>query len=596
MLYFDVECFHGYFLITMIDEAGAVTNHQLYSGAKGWNPSLIRKTFENNITVGFNSNSYDLIMVVAALTGRTNDELKKLSDHIIKSDKPGWMICKDMGLSIPDAWDHIDIIDVIPGQTRLKIYAARIGQPKLQDLPYHHDDVIETPAQREVIRQYCANDCRDTKALAHTIRDQLKLRKDMSEEYQMDLRSKSDAQIAEAVIRSRMEDRTGHRPKPTQLPSDYTFTYSDPKIIEFETPILRRVYHRIMGTRFGLSKAGSVANPEWLAKTKIPIGFSTYSMGIGGLHSIEKGQAVEPRENEVLMDFDVASYYPSIILQQGVYPKSLGPEFLTVFQAIVEERLAAKAEGDKVTADTLKIVVNGTYGKLGSKYSVMYSPDLLAQTTLTGQLALLMLIERIETRTGAKVVSANTDGIVVLAARKHEKAVLHITKEWQRETSYVLERNDYAALYSRDVNNYVAVKTDGSLKRKGVFKKPDLTKNPDYPIVTEAAAQWVSGQGNYYVDTIKTCRDIRQFVKVRTVNKGGAVWRGENLGKAVRYYRSTEVPEDEAIVYAKDGYKVPTSNGSRPIMELPDRFPTDIDYDWYIEETKKVINGMGVKL
>ena len=593
MLYFDTECFHGYFLITLIDEDGNATNHELFDGAKGWNPSLIRKTFEDNTTVGFNSNSYDLVMVAAALAGRTNDELKKLSDHIIKSDKPSWMICKDMGINIPQAWDHIDIIDVLFGQARLKIYAARIGQPKLQDLPYHHDDVIKTPEKREVVRKYCLNDCRDTQALARQVRDQLKLRKDMSEEYGMDLRSKSDAQIAEAVIRSRMEDKTGHRPKPTQLPSDYTFTYKDPKIISFEDPTLRRVYHRIMGTKFELAKSGSVANPEWLAKSKIGVGFSTYSMGIGGLHSVEKGQAVAPRGNEVLMDFDVASYYPSIILQQGVYPKALGKDFLTVFKGIVDERLAAKRSGDKVTADTLKIVVNGTYGKLGSKYSVMYSPDLLAQTTLTGQLALLMLIERIEKGTGASVVSANTDGVVVLAARKHEQAVLDVTEQWQRDTSYVLERNDYAALYSRDVNNYVAVKTDGTLKRKGVFKEPDLTKNPDYPIVTEAAARWVSGQGNYYVDTIKACRDIRQFVKVRTVNKGGAVWRGENLGKAVRYYRSTEVPEDEAIRYAKDDYKVPTSDASRPIMELPDKFPDDVDYEWYIDEAKKVITGMG---
>ncbi len=263
-----------------------------------------------------------------------------------------------------------------------------------------------------------------------------------------------------------------------------------------------------------------------------------------------------------------------------------------MFKGIVDGRLAANRSGDKVTADTLKIVVNGTYGKLGSKYAVMYSPDLLAQTTLTGQLALLMLIERIEKGTGASVVSANTDGVVVLAARKHEQAVLDVTEQWQRDTSYVLERSDYAARDSRDVNNYVAVKTDGTWKRKGVFKKPDLSKNPDYPIVTEAAARWVSNQGDYR-DVVRGCQDIRQFVKVRTVNKGGAVWRGENLGKAVRYYRSTEVPVDEAIRYAKDDYKVPTSDASRPIMELPDKFPDDVDYDWYIDEAKKVITGMG---
>lgn len=595
MLYFDTECFHGYFLITLIDSEAGVTNHELFDGARGWNPSLIRKTFEDNTTVGFNSSQYDLVMVAAALAGRTNDELKKLSDHIIKSDKPAWMICKDMGINVPPDWDHIDVMPVIKGQARLKIYAARIGQPKLQDLPYHHDKVISTAEERETIRRYCLNDCQDTRALADAVHDQLKLRKDMSEDYGIDLRSKSDAQIAEAVIRDRMYDRTGRQPKPTQIPSDYTFTYKDPEIIEFEGPILRGIYHRIMGTKFGLSKSGSAQLPDWLSKQVMQVGFSGYSMGIGGLHSVESCQPVAPRGNEVLMDFDVASYYPSIILQQGVYPKSLGPDFLTVFKDIVDERLAAKRGGDKVTANTLKIVVNGTYGKLGSKYSAMYSPDLLAQTTLTGQLALLMLIERIE-NVGASVVSANTDGVVVLATKKHEASVLAVTEQWERDTSYVLERSDYAALYSRDVNNYVAVKTDGTIKRKGVFARPGLDKNPDYPIVYDAAAKWVADQGNYYVDTIKACRDIREFVKVRTVNKGGAVWRNENLGKAVRFYKSSDVPEDEAIVYANDGYKVPTSDGCRPVMELPDKFPSDINYDWYIAETQKVIEGMGGSL
>ncbi len=50
MLYFDTECFHGYFLITLIDSEAGVTNHELFDGPKGWHPSLIRKTFENTPT------------------------------------------------------------------------------------------------------------------------------------------------------------------------------------------------------------------------------------------------------------------------------------------------------------------------------------------------------------------------------------------------------------------------------------------------------------------------------------------------------------------------------------------------------------------
>ena len=590
MLYVDVECFHDYFLISFLDNDGRVAHYEMYEG-KHWNPWPIKEIMLKNTTVGFNSNHYDLLMIAAAIEGRDNAELKALSDRIIKSDKPAWEVVKEERLKIDTNWDHIDIINVIPGQARLKIYAARIGQPRLQDLPYHHNDKIGTPERRKVVRDYCHNDVRDTKALFESVAPQIKLRKSMSEEYGMDLRSKSDAQIAEAVMRDRMGDALDRRPKPTKLSPDYRFKYRNPGIIEFDALALRKLYARIMGTTFTLSKSGSVANPEWLAKTTTRIGTTDYSVGIGGLHSCESAQTVRAGSTHLLMDFDVASYYPSIILQQGVFPKSLGKDFLTVFNGIVEERLVAKRAKDKVTADTLKIVVNGTYGKLGSKYSVMYSPDLLAQTTLTGQLSLLMLIERME-KVGAKVVSANTDGIVVLAPKALEPEIEQVVFDWELDTSYELERNDYAALYSRDVNNYIAVKTDGSVKRKGVFAEPGLSKNPAYVIVADAVAEHVSGQGNYE-QAIRSCRDIKKFVMVRTVNKGGAVWRGEHLGKAVRFYKSTEVGADEAIRYADDDYKVPTSDACRPVMELPDEIPTDVDFDWYVAEAEKTLKGMG---
>ena len=111
------------------------------------------------------------------------------------------------------------------------------------------------------------------------------------------------------------------------------------------------------------------------------------------------------------MDCDVASYYPSIILNQGLCPANIGENFLRVYKKIVDERLKAKKEGDKVVSESLKIVINGSFGKFGSKFSALYAPEMLLQVTLTGQLALLMLIEKLE-NADIKVISANTDGVV----------------------------------------------------------------------------------------------------------------------------------------------------------------------------------------
>ena len=121
----------------------------------------------------------------------------------------------------------------------------------------------------------------------------------------------------------------------------------------------------------------------------------TQATGIGGLHSQEKSISVVSNETHVMRNADFASYYPFIILNQGLYPKHLGTKFLSVYRSIVETRLRAKADGNKLIAESLKITINGSFGKLGSKYSKLYSPNLMLATTITGQLTLLMLIEQL---------------------------------------------------------------------------------------------------------------------------------------------------------------------------------------------------------
>ena len=268
----------------------------------------------------------------------------------------------------------------------------------------------------------------------------------------------------------------------------------------------------------------------------------------------------------------------------------MGKGFLTVYQSIVDQRLVAKRAGDKSTADTLKIVVNGSFGKLGSKYSILYAPNLLIQTTITGQLCLLMLIEAYEAA-GATVVSANTDGVVVLAPKALEGAIEQANWDWMLRTSYELERTDYAALHSRDVNNYIAIKLDGSTKGKGVFGGQAISKNPDFPIVSEAIAAHLSGKADFR-DVIRQCKDVTKFITVRKVT-GGAEWRGEPLGKAVRFYYSTETEQGEAITYFKNGNKVPKSDGARPLMDLPATLPSDIDLERYVGMAMIAMKGMG---
>lgn len=588
MLYLDVETYPDYFLIAMLSDTGNVATFERYPGAD-FDTRKLQITLSRHTNITFNGNSYDMPMVAAAIEGWDNAALKRLSDMLIMDKRPAWAICRDSDLAIPSSWDHIDLIEVAPGSASLKIYGGRLHAQKLQDLPYSPDDLIDAN-KREQLRRYCVNDLETTRLLHEALTQPIALREQMGQQYGMDLRSKSDAQIAETVIKSELSARTGKRYTAPKLVNNYSFRYRDPGIVRFDDPELQSVFEKMTQTDFTLSANGGVAMPNWIKSTRPEINGRKYQMGIGGLHSMEKRQCVKAGDG-CLFELDVASYYPNIILQQQLAPETMGAEFLEAYGEIVERRLHAKATGDKSTADSLKIAVNGSFGKLGSKYSALYSPDLLIQTTVTGQLALLMLIERV-TQAGAEVVSANTDGIVVYCDSERENDVEAAAFEWMLDTTYELERTDYALMASRDVNNYVAVKPDGSTKGKGAFAEPTMMKNPDGQIVYQAVTQYAI-DATPVEQTIKQCQDLRRFVTVRQV-KGGAVWRDQALGKAVRWYQSRNVPEDECIRYASNGNKVPRSDGAIPVMDLPESLPDDIDYDAYISDAEKLLCEVGL--
>ena len=591
MLIIDVEIYQNYFLLSALHpSSGKVRHFEIYDDHR-FDPKQLNGLMRSYTTVSFNGNNFDLPLILMAINGASVESIKRVADQIILDKTPSWRILRDSNLTIPASWDHIDLIEVAPGQSSLKIYGGRLNAPKLQDLPIDPAATI-TPEQREELKRYCINDLETTWLLFKKLKKPIELRESMSTEYGLDLRSKSDAQIAETVIKSELGKLTGKDYRAPKLPANYGFKYKDPGIIEYQTEQLQSVFERIKSHRFTMAANGSVKMPDWLKSTKIEIDGAKYQMGIGGLHSCEKSQYVTNDNGMVLADWDVASYYPNIILQQQLAPDTLGHDFLNVYESIVKRRLAAKKAGDESTADTLKICINGSFGKLGSKYSALYSPDLLIQTTVTGQLALLMLIESL-TLNGVRVVSANTDGIVVYHREDQRALVDSITWDWMLRTSYTLEQTEYRAIASRDVNNYVAVKLDGSVKGKGCFAAGGLQKNPDQPIIYKAVAEKIAN-GTPLAKTITESDDICDFVTVRSV-KGGAVWRGKELGKAVRFYLSTSVPEDESIHYKLNGNRVPKSAGALPLMELPDTLPTDVDYRSYIVAAEKLLCEVGYK-
>lgn len=555
-------------------EDGAIKHFELYDGhpldIKG-----IRHILNKGLIITFNGNHYDMPMLQLALCGADNEQLKRLSDSIIGG-------AKTWGMEKPEC-NHIDVKEPAPGvMTGLKIYGGRLKCEKLQDLPIEPSASI-SPNQRKLLRDYCVNDLVTTKELYLAIEKDIKLRSELSKEYSVDLRSKSDAQIAEALFRSYLTAkgvRVGKR-QAQVLP----FKYRLPDWVEFESPEFNEMLKKVIDCTFEVSDAGKPKMPEELNKA-VEFNGAKYKFGIGGLHSQEKKQVIEPTAEQLFGEFDIASMYPSIIIEQGLYPEHLGKGFLAIYSDIKETRMRVK-KSDPRTAQTYKIVLNGSYGKFGSHYSFLYSPELLIQTTITGQLFLLMTIEKV-TLAGGRVVSANTDGINVIYDRDNSVAIETAIFECELLSGYEYEYTPYLATYARDVNNYIAVKENG-VKGKGAYAIGGLMKNPSNNICVEAVMDYLT-KDITIEETIKSCDDVTKFLTVRKVT-GGAIFKGDLIGGAIRYYHSVD---GEVITYKKNGNKVPKSDGCKPLMDLPDTLPLDIDWQWYVENAYSLLNDLGV--
>ena len=578
----DIECYVNYFLVKFL----RLKDKKFINFEKTVDTTLdtkaIKAILKEYEIITFNGNNFDIPILKLALAGASNKELKNACNLIIKENKSYSQLVEQLGIpKIKVDIKHIDLIEVAPSRVSLKIYGGRLHCKIMQDLPIEESARLSEEEMGKISR-YCGNDLTVTKTLFMNLLQQIELRRVMSKKYKVDLLSKSDAQIAETVIKAEILKITG---KELEKGCEYNnkFHYKAPAFISFTNPNLNEILNIVQTKWFTVHGNGVISMPKELSKVKLKIGDTKYNIGIGGLHSTEKRAFHVANSEYSLWDWDVASYYPSIILICGLYPKQIGKAFLKVYQAIVTERLEAKRAGDKVKAETLKIVVNGSYGKLGSPYSVLYAPDLMIQVTITGQLSLLMLIEMMEKR-GIPVVSGNTDGIVIKCPVDKEELMHKVIKQWEKKTGFVMESAKYAGLFSRDINNYIAVKENGDVKCKGCFASAGLAKNPENEICNIAIIEYIK-HGTPFETTIRECKDITKFVTIRSV-KGGALQDGQYLGKAVRWYHAEGYKG--SIQYKTNGNRVAMTDGVKPIMDFRKGFPNDVDYEWYIDRCGKM--------
>jgi hypothetical protein len=336
---------------------------------------------------------------------------------------------------------------------------------------------------------------------------------------------------------------------------------------------------------------------------------NAYTFAKGGLHTENSPRIFEAMDDVLIIDWDVSSYYPAIIINNGKYPYHLGKEFLAGYKKMFEKRLELKplAKKDKKIrgiVGALKLAVNSVYGKSSDMQNWIYDRQLTMFTTITGELSLLMLIEQYELR-GIHVISANTDGVTIMIKKEQLEIMQAINTWWQELTSYELERTDYQKIIFSTVNDYIAIKTDGEIKKKGDFLTDfELHKNKSARVVPIALEQYFVN--NIPIDdTIRSHNNVYDFCLRQKASKDfhyEGISRGTGqktiYNKLIRYYVSNKgekllkVKNPECQTDAPDVAQVEAGEWVMCVCNhLTPSHPLDnINYEYYIERANKIVH------
>ena len=369
---------------------------------------------KNKWLIGYNSYYFDnqLLNFIykkhSELTFLTVNEICKeiytLAILIVKED------FREYIYNLP--FNYIDLMKVGGILKSLKLVAVSIKWPKIQDLPISWESKIETEDQVRMIRDYNLNDVLISEKLYNLLLDKIRLRVDISKSYEVDVFSESDSGMANRLLEKFYSDTTGLPYRSFKnLRTERKFIKFDWVIfkdIEFKTPEFNKLLEELKGHTY-------YKDIPFFKKT-IKFDGIEYKLGIGGIHSNDHGKIFEETTKEYIIDADINSMYPTIMINQNLAPEHLGNKFMINYRQLRDRRIKAKNEGNYSESECLKIVLNSTFGKTKNEKHWLYDPLVALRITVNGQLYILMLIEKLVLK-GYKVISANTDGIVTIVPK-----------------------------------------------------------------------------------------------------------------------------------------------------------------------------------
>ncbi len=643
----DIECYPNLFLICAKNvETKERKTYQV--SPLGDDRISIANWLKNDVEemVGFNSINYDYPMLHYALTDLWSLKGREFCERLHKHSKD-LIRGKNMYLDETDyIRKQIDLFkinhfDNKAKMTSLKLLEFNLKLDNIQELPYNPEVALQPSEIKEVI-EYCDNDVDATELVYNATLSEIELREKLSPQYGIDFTNYNSTKIGENILISKiikelgehkvyrkyMTDR-GERleiintPRESIALKDVIFDYvtftTKPfkKLLEwFKSKVIidtNGVFSnipveelKVIEGYYATEKLAWNATKEQMVMQKM---INTknelktlnikqfnlqYDFGVGGLHACVPPGIYESDDEYTIIDVDVTSFYPNLAIKNKIYPKHYGPEFCDIYESIYKERKKYNKKQFPAENLALKLSLNGAYGKSNSSYSALYDPFLTMSITINGQMSLLMLSERFHCEIpDIQTLQVNTDGTTVRVKRKYVSKLYEICRRWESYTKLQLEDVVYKKMIIKDVNNYISLKEDGGVKRKGaafIYRigpgELELHKNFSMLVIPKALEAYFT-KGISPEEFIKNHDDIYDFFKrtkikrsdklfFREYDKKGNILMEEELQRVTRYIISGYIEEEKYKVKSETSNRMLTrryyhnrGHGRTLIKEMP---------------------------
>jgi DNA polymerase, archaea type len=322
---------------------------------------------------------------------------------------------------------------------------------------------------------------------------------------------------------------------------------------------------------------------------------------------------------------DVASLYPSIMLQFDCFPAS---DRLQIFRHLLTDlrkfRLEAKAKMRAAKDDpveqrhleafqnTFKILINSFYGYLGFAQGHFADFDAAARVTQIGRDLLKKMIDWLN-KHGAKVIEVDTDGIYFVPPDKIDIDELRngLAKELPKGIDIEFDEQ-FEAMFSYKAKNYALLATDGdviikggALKSRGLEKFQRVFLEEMIKLIMEGKPEAIVDLRNEFEKKIRSREwKIDMLMKTDTLQDSLEKYRAKIAGSARNRAAAYELalasdrpykPGDQVSYYIKSTpKKVPAYEAARLASEF-DPQNRDENIDYYVaklDELAKKFSGL----